>query len=102
MKIEEKKQSILYQADEENKEEKRTGFDKTGKWLLFTDHIPRSQNCMKMQFCETCKRQNALKMHFVCIAKRVTVNGVNSNDFHARQKIACMNVRVNCNAKYTK
>ena len=40
--------------------------------LLFTDHIPRSQNCMKMQFCETCKR---------CIAKRVTVNGVNSNDF---------------------
>ena len=38
--------------------------------LLFTDHIPRSQNCMKMQFCETCKR---------CIAKRVTVNGVNSN-----------------------
>ena len=32
-----------------------------------------------MQFCETCKRQNALKMHFVCIAKRVTVNGVNSN-----------------------
>ena len=70
MKIEEKKQSILYQADEENKEEKRTGFDKTGKWLLFTDHIPRSQNCMKMQFCETCK---------YCIAKRVTVNGVNSN-----------------------
>ena len=49
--------------------------------LLFTDHIPRSQNCMKMQFCETCKRQNALKMHFVCIAKRVTVNGVNSNIF---------------------
>jgi len=47
--------------------------------LLFPDHIPRSQNCMKMQFCETCKRQNALKMHFVCIAKRVTVNGVNSN-----------------------
>ena len=38
--------------------------------LLFTDHIPRSQNCMKMQFCETCK---------YCIAKRVTVNGVNSN-----------------------
>ena len=31
MKIEEKKQSILYQADEENKEEKRTGFDKAGK-----------------------------------------------------------------------
>ena len=31
MKKEEKKQSILYQADEENKEEKRTGFDKTGK-----------------------------------------------------------------------
>ena len=47
--------------------------------LLFTDHIPRSQNCMKMQFCETCKRQNALKMHFVCIAKRVTVNEVKSN-----------------------
>ena len=41
-----------------------------GLVLLFTDHIPRSQNCMKMQFCETCKR---------CIAKRVTVNGVNSN-----------------------
>lgn len=31
MKIEEKKQNILYQADEENKEEKRTDFDKTGK-----------------------------------------------------------------------
>ena len=27
-----------------------------GKKLLFTDHIPQSQNCMKMQFCETCKR----------------------------------------------
>ena len=54
--------------------------------LLFTDHIPRSQNCMKMQFCETCKRQNALKMHFVCIAKRVTVNGVNSNFLRMAQE----------------
>ena len=47
--------------------------------LLFTVHIPRSQNCMRMQFCEICRRQNVLKTHFVCIAKRVAVNGVNSN-----------------------
>lgn len=31
MKKEEKKQSILYQADEENKKEKKTDFDKAGK-----------------------------------------------------------------------
>jgi len=36
---------------------------KEGFVLLFTDHIPRSL---------TCRR---------CIAKRVTVNGVNSNGF---------------------
>ena len=41
--------------------------------LLFTEHIPRSL---------TCKR---------CIVKRVTVNGVNSNDFRIKPKPACIN-----------
>ncbi len=46
-----------------------------------TVHSPYSAKSKlhEMQFCETCRRQNALKMHFVCIAKRVAVNGVNSN-----------------------
>ena len=49
------------------------------EWLVFTCHVPRIQNCIKMQFCETYKRQNTLKMHFVCITKCVAVNGENSN-----------------------
>ena len=39
------------------------------EWLLFTCHVPQIQNCIKMQFCENCKR---------CLAKRVAMNGVNS------------------------
>ena len=48
---------------------------------MVTVHGPYSAKSKlhEMQFCETCRRQNALKMHFVCIAKRVAVNGVNSN-----------------------
>ena len=46
---------------------------------MVTVHSPYSAKSKlhEMQFCETCRRQNALKMHFVCIAKRVAVNGVN-------------------------
>ena len=49
--------------------------------MKVTVHSPYSAKSKlhEMHFCETCRRQNALKMHFVCIAKRVAVNGVNSN-----------------------
>ena len=52
--------------------------------IQVTVHSPYSAKSKlhEMQFCETCRRQNALKMHFVCIAKRVAVNGVNSNYGH--------------------
>ena len=57
--------------------------------MKVTVHSPYSAKSKlhEMQFCETCRRQNALTMHFVCIAKRVAVNGVNSNKLCLQSKI---------------
>ena len=47
--------------------------------LLFTDNIPRGVFAQIARKSRDMQRKNGMKSHFVCIAKRVAVNGVNRN-----------------------
>ena len=58
-------------------------FKKGTASLLFTCHC--SARCFRAECAEIPRAASAKlhKMQFLCIAKRVTVNNVNSNMFHA-------------------
>ena len=44
--------------------------------------IPRGVSACFLRKSRGLQRQNVVKQHFVCIAKRVTGHGVNSNQFY--------------------